>query len=303
MELMGMPLPPASGKGPGQGGGGLRELKDAKNVALVMVTATVSAGAQRGDTVDCHVSAISAKSLVGGRLFMTPLVGPDLKSRRVFALAQGQLDLDDAKTMPVAAKIHKGVRLEEDFPGPDFARDRKLVLILNADRADYQVAADIAELISTQVLSTEEGDKARAIDHARIEVPIPKVYLERRTEGQKVEADPVFFVSQVLSQPIPEPDVEARIVINERANTILVSGDIEIGAVIAQHKNIVVEAGTTTPRFVAIDTERKQQQPGGTRLQGLLDALNAVKVPTEDMIEIIKGLERTGKLHAKVIIE
>ncbi len=297
MELMGMPLSPANAKGQG----GLRELKDAKNVALVMVTATIPAGAQRGDTLDCHVSALSAKSLIGGRLFMTPLLGPDFKSRRVFALAQGQLELDDPQKAPVAAKVHGGVRLEESFPGPDFSGG-KLVLILDRDRADYQVASDIAELINTQVLGAEIN-KARAIDHTQIEVPIPQVYLKPRSENQL--PDPVFFVSQVLGQTIPEPEVDARVVINERTGSIVVSGDVEIGAVVVTHKNIVIEAGTVAGRFVALDPDRRlqQQQPGTSRLQGLLEALNAVRVPTEDVIEIIKGIERNGKLHARLIIE
>lgn len=300
MELMGMPLSPANEKGQG----GLKELKDAKNIALVMVTATIPAGAQRGDTIDCHVSALSAKSLIGGRLFMTPLLGPDVKSRRVFALAQGQLELDDAARMPVAAKVHGGARLEESFPSPDF-RDGKLVLILDRDRADYQVASDIAELLNTQLLNVH-GISARAVDHAQIEVPIPQVYLNPQSENQK--ADPVFFVSQVLSQSIPEPETEARVVINERTGSIVVGGDVEIGAAIVTHKSIVIETGTTNvSRFVAIDPERRiqqqQQQPGTSRLQGLLESLNAVRVPPEDMIEIIKGLDRNGKLHARLIIE
>lgn len=297
MELMGMPLSPANAKGQG----GLRELKDAKNIALVMVTATIPAGAQRGDTLDCHVSALSAKNLVGGRLFMTPLLGPDVKSRRVFALAQGQLELDDAARMPVAAKVHGGARLEESFPSPDFSGG-KLVLILDRDRADYQVASDIAELLNTQLLNVHSLS-ARAVDHTQIEVPIPQVYLNPQSENQK--ADPVFFVSQVLSQSIPEPETEARVVINERTKTIVVGGDVEIGAAVVRLKNIVIETGTTGGGFVAIDPERRnlQQQPGTSRLQGLLDALNAVRASEEDTIEIIKGLDRNGKLHARLIIE
>jgi flagellar P-ring protein precursor FlgI len=298
MELMGMPLSPVDEKGQG----GLRELKEAKNIALVMVTATIPAGAQRGDSIDCQVSALSAKSLVGGRLFMTPLLGPDVKSRRVYAIAQGQLALDDAARMPAAANVHGGARLEESFPGPDFGRG-KLVLILDRDRADYQVASDIAELLNTQLLNVH-GLSARAIDHTQIEVPIPQVYLDPQSENQK--PDPVFFVSQVLSQSIPEPETEARVVINERAQTIVIGGDVEIGATVVMFENVVVETGEQAgPRFVAVDPERRltQQQPTVSRLQALIEALNAVRVPKKDMIEIIKGIDRNGKLHARLIIE
>ena len=82
MQLMGNPI----------GSGGQAELKDAKNVALVMVTATIpAAGGRQGDQLDCQVSSIgSAKSLLGGRLFMTPLQGPQVESTRVYAFCQGR---------------------------------------------------------------------------------------------------------------------------------------------------------------------------------------------------------------------
>ncbi len=89
MQLMGSPI--------GKGGAG--ELKDAKNVALVMVTATVpAAGARQGDLLDCTVSSIGgAKSLAGGTLMMTPLQGPHVNSDRVYAFAQGAINLNDIK--------------------------------------------------------------------------------------------------------------------------------------------------------------------------------------------------------------
>jgi flagellar basal body P-ring protein FlgI len=68
----------------------------------------------------------------------------------------------------------------------------------------------------------------------------------------------------------------------------------------------VVETGEQAgPRFVAVDPERRltQQQPTVSRLQALIEALNAVRVPKKDMIEIIKGIDRNGKLHARLIIE
>src|SRR5262249_34509263 len=83
MQLMGNPI----------GAGGQMELKDAKNVALVMVTATIpAAGARQGDQLDCMVSSIgAAKSLQGGRLFMTALQGPQVESTRVYAFCHGAI--------------------------------------------------------------------------------------------------------------------------------------------------------------------------------------------------------------------
>jgi flagellar P-ring protein precursor FlgI len=113
--------------------------------------------------------------------------------------------------------------------------------------------------------------------------------------------DPVQFVSQVLSLPTLDPQPEARVVINEKAGSIVIGGDVAIGSVVVSHKNVVIETGTSIPdsRFVPID-------PSGNstaRLEALVKALNAVKVPTEDIIDIVKGLERNGKLHASLIIE
>ena len=98
-----------------------------------------------------------------------------------------------------------------------------------------------------------------------------------------------------------EFDTGARVVINERAGSIVISGDVEIGAVVVTHRNVVVETGNVGlgSRFVAIDAN----ETSAPKLKSLLAALNAVHVPTEDVIDIIKGLDRNGKLHAKLIIE
>jgi flagellar P-ring protein precursor FlgI len=131
---------------------------------------------------------------------------------------------------------------------------------------------------------------ARAVGPNNVEVSIPRQYLE----------DPVSFVSQVLSLTLSDPQTGPRVVINERAGSITMTGDAEIGPVVVTHKNIVVEAGgsSTAAHFVPID-------PGNQAptLKSLVEALNAVRVPAEDVIEIIKGIERSGKLRAQLVIE
>ena len=92
-------------------------------------------------------------------------------------------------------------------------------------------------------------------------------------------------------------------VVNERAGSVIISGDVEIGSVAITHKNIVIEtAGGTTSGarpFVAVDPV----DPGAPKLKALVEALNAIHVPTSDIIEIIKGLNRDGKLHGQLLIE
>ena len=282
MELMGNPL----------GKGGAIELKDAKNVALVMVTATVpAAGGRQGDHIDCKVSSIGgAKSLAGGQLFVTPLQGPQVQNPRIYAFAQGQLHFDDEK-FPTTAKVHAGCRLEEDFFNP-FIQKGKFTLVLDRNHADFRVAQDIADELNRQLsFESLSSITAKAINQVNVEVTIPQQYLD----------DPVMFVARVMSLPILEPQTESRVVINERAGTIVIDGDVEIGSVVVAHKNVTVEAATDTPlqRFTTLDAKQTET----AKLKGLYEALNAVKVPTEDIIEIIKQIDRSGKLHAKLVIE
>jgi flagellar P-ring protein precursor FlgI len=115
----------------------------------------------------------------------------------------------------------------------------------------------------------------------------------------------VSFVAQLLSLPMLEPQAVARVVINERAGSIVISGDMEIGAVIITHKNMVIDTGSgqgtgaPSSHFVPLDTGSNPPP----KLEALVKTLNTLKVPNEDVIEIIKGLDRTGKLHGELIIE
>lgn len=301
MELMGSQI----------GKGGAAELKDAKNVALVSVTATVpAAGARQGDEIDCQLSSIgAAKSLEGGRLFITAMMGPQAEGTRIYAFCEGPLHIDDTK-IPTTAKVHGGCRLEEDFLNV-FVKNNKITLVLDRHHADFEVAQEVAELINRHWYSTTEMGSAgraatgklvslqnkpvaKALNALFIEVEIPPAY-------QKEHVD---FVSQVMGLTIAEPQTAARVVINERAaggGSIVIGADVEIGSIVVSHNNIVVETGDNLPaeRFVAIDPGELQT----AKLKALVAALNAVKVPTKDIIQIIKDIERNGKLHGQLIVE
>jgi flagellar P-ring protein precursor FlgI len=89
-------------------------------------------------------------------------------------------------------------------------------------------------------------------------------------------------------------------VVNPRAGTIVISGEVEIGDVIVSHRNIVVETDVAPDEtFSQIDVDQSNKP----KLDQLVAQLNALKVPTSDMIEIIRGIERNGKLHGRLIIE
>jgi len=273
------------------GKGQAAELKDAKNVALVSVMATIPpGGARQGDELDCTVSSIgAAKSLSGGELFICSMQGPHVERDRVYAFAQGPVQLDDPK-QPTRGKVHHGCRLEEDFFNI-FTKGDKITLVLDEYHADFELAQEIAEVINSQLAIQAGEPLARPINQVNVEVKIPAQYRE----------ETVSFVSQVLALTVDEPQTEARVVINERAGSIVIGADVEIGPVVVTHKNIVVETGDNLPanRFLPVDLNNQQS----TKLKALVEALNGIKVPTQDIIEIIKGLERNGKLHGHVIIE
>lgn len=283
MAVMGNPISTASPNP------AFDELKKIKGAALVMVTATVPAtGGRRGDRVDCHVAALSGKGLEGGRLAFAALMGPNTKDQRVYALCEGQLTLDDSK-QPMTATVHAGCQLEADIYTP-FVKDGAITLVLDKNHADFQTANDIVLLIREKRYYDpgKEEEAVRAKDATNIVVMIPAAYKD----------DPVDFAAEVLEFSLNAPVTEARVIVNSRAGTIVISGDVEIGDVIVSHKNVVVDA-TQAPAFAAIDMDKSND----AKLETLVSQLNALKVPTADMIEIIKGIERNGKLHGRLIID
>jgi flagellar P-ring protein precursor FlgI len=300
MELMGHPL--AGGQQ-----SGFEELKKIKNAAVVMVTATVPAtGARRGDKIDCYVSGINGKSLAGGRLAFASLQGPNTQDQRVYALCQGQVTIDD-ESQPMVGVVHGGCQMEADVFTP-FFKDGYITFVLDKNHANFWTADEVANMIeekwlteyanNREVTQNSDGDArssangvVRAIDAANIVVRIP----------DSVKNDPVGFASEILEIRVIEPEPEARVVINLRAGTIVISGEVEIGDVIVSHKNVVVEAaaGPVEGSFAQIDVD-KSNKP---KLDELVSQLNSLKVPTSDVIEIIHGIERNGKLHGRLICE
>jgi flagellar P-ring protein precursor FlgI len=196
------------------------------------------------------------------------------------------------REMPNTARIHEGCRLEEEFFHA-FTKDNRITLVLDKFHNDFQVAQYIADLINREIGKQVSGSMplAHAVNQGNIVVDIPAQYRE----------DAVSFVSQVLALPIMEPQTVPQVVINERTGTIVISGDVEIGSVAVTHKNLIIEAGGTSPArpFVPLDPV----DPTSPKLKALVEALNAVHAPNEDIIEIIKGLDRLGKLHAPLVIE
>jgi len=286
LEIMGNVIPQTGLPGAES----LADLRRIKNVALVWVTARVPAtGARRGDKLNCTVSAINGKSLDGGHLAFSALQGPNLQDKRVYALAEGRIHLDSLDH-PLVGQIHGGCQMEEDIFTP-FSENGYVTLILEKNHADFQIASAIAAQIhQTHFQNEKEGSRVRAISASNIVVAIPDEYI----------SEPVEFISTLLELALYQPEPEARVVINERTGSIVISGDVQIGDVVISHGNLVVEASEELPRFVDLSLE---QEGKSAKLKSLVDALNSLKVPNRDAIAIIKDIDRAGKLHGRLIIK
>ena len=275
------------------------DLQNVKNVALVSLTATIpETGGRDGDHLDVYVSSIGAAgSLKSGRLFVSPmqfLAGKD--KRLLTGFASGAVDLEDPSS-PTVGVVKGGCVLDGDFPAGQI-RGGAFSFFLDAPSASWTMASNIAKIIN----DSEDGEPcAAAISEKEIAVRIPPAE----------QAQPSGFISRLQRLPLPLMSSGARVAINERTGTVVITGDVEISPVVISHKGLTIStilpAPVPTPRtpvvkttdVVALDTNNA----GGAKLQDLMNAMDQLKVPVQDRIDIIKELYVTGKLHAKLITE
>jgi flagellar P-ring protein precursor FlgI len=276
------------------------ELSNVSNVALVSLTATVpNNGVRGGDKIDVYVTSLGAAgSLHGGRLFVTPMQGP-LPGSGIFALSEGPIVLEDPST-PTVGVVKNGCVMETDLRA-NYIENGQFTLIIEDPSASWTMASTIAKIINDAGDGDVGETLAVAVDPKNVIVTIPKSERER----------PDSFISRVQRLPVPILPTEARVTINDRTGTIIMTGDVEISPVVISHKGLTITtinpAPVPSPRnpivsnsdVVALDTVNQ----GGGKLQDLVNALDKLQVPSEDRIEIVKQLYETGKLHAKMIIE
>ena len=287
-----------------------------KNVAAVIVTAEVPAFVQPGARLDATTSSIGdASSLSGGVLLLTPLKGPDGK---VYAVAQGPVSLGGGYTaLGVGAKITKdhqtagritaGVLLERSIPS-SLVSDKGEVRI-NLSKPDFTTAKRIVEALRNGPLTLA----AQAASPGVVTVPLPESY--RNNE--------IGFISALESLEI-SPDQPARIVVNERTGTVIISRDVRIAPVAVAHGglHIVVKTDLKVSQpnpfgrgqtAVVPDTsitvkepENRQlvQLPGstGVSLGDLVNALNTLGVSPRDLIAVFEALREAGALQAELVV-
>jgi flagellar P-ring protein precursor FlgI len=268
-----------------------------------MVTATVPApGARDGDHLDVHVSSVgAAPSLHGGRLFVTPMQGP-LPGGPLLALAEGPITIEDPST-PTVGVIRAaagGAVMETDLPAHVIDSGGRFTLILDEYSSSWGTASRIAKIINDSESNAGEI-LATAVDGKNILVAIPSSERDH----------PDSFIGRIQQLPVQMIATKARVTINQKTGTIIMTGDVEISPVVISHNGLsistVMPPPQATPRSpivtdheaIAISTV---DQPNGN-LEDLVAAMEELKVPALDRIQIIEELYKTGKLHAELIEE
>lgn len=209
--------------------------------------------------LDCTISAIKAKSIEGGQLLLTPLVGPRSDNPTPYALASGPISIESA-SMPTSGKVSRGCKMEQAIQ-TNYVENNRFTLILAQEHSSFNTAQSIEDRINEEYkigLGTSGGSYsqfkpiARALDQLHIEVDIPETYRER----------PIQFISLMLDVPIVNLRGSKRVVIREREGIVIIGDDVTISPVAISHKNISISTnskdsggpfvGTTTNVFLAI---------------------------------------------------
>jgi len=284
-----------------------------RNVAAVMVTATVPGFTKQGSDVDVIVSSMGdATSLQGGTLLMTPLSGID---GVVYVMAQGPLSVGGMSVRANGNEIRRNHTAAGRIPGggvvertPEMAITKDSTISVVLMEPDFTTATRVADAVNGKL-----GERAaRAEDGGSISIRVPQSI---RSEGRLVE-----FISSIEVLEVT-PDVIAKVVINERTGTIVVGGTVSILSVAISHGGLNIEiesipmvsqpapfsqGQTVTTQLTAVyagqDSSTVQAFDGTATVQDVAKTLNALKVTPRDIIAIFQALKRAGALNAELVI-
>ena len=284
----------------------IEELFRGKNAAMVMVSCTLPReGAMRGEQVDVYVESWNgAKSLAGGRLFLTPMSGP-LPGQGVYAFAEGAIVLEGETT--TTGRIRGGAQVSKDIRMGVIDNNGSIRLVVKGSYAGWTTTKLLANTINQdrQGFREDAEEIARAIDGKTVVVRIPEV--ER--------ANPANFIGKVLSIRLDPTllDLPARVIVNERTGSIVVTGDVQISPTVISHEDLVVTTVTPatqpTPERPRVDrtsvtsVDTVDGERSMARLEDLLEAMRALDVPVKDRIAILAQMHAIGHLHAEFIVE
>jgi flagellar P-ring protein precursor FlgI len=282
-----------------------------KNVAAVMVTASMPPFARIGSKIDVVASSIGdAKSLGGGTLLLTPLRGVD---GNVYALAQGAIALGGVgaggagggttKNHLQVARIANGATVEREIP---VRLEGKTTLTLSLYNPDFTTVQRISNAIDTAMGTPV----AQIIDSGAVCLNIPETFQNRVPQ----------FIARIETLNV-DPDTPAKIIVNEKTGTVVIGENVKISTVAVAHGNLTVsvQAGqqvsqpgplsegetVTTPQTnVSIEEEANKVMvvPENATIGDLVRALNAIGVTPRDLISIFQSIKAAGALQADLEI-
>lgn len=283
-----------------------------KNVAAVMVTATLPPFAKQGNRLDVLVSSLGdAKSIAGGTLIMAPLKGAD---NQVYAVAQGSVLTNSfafggqgataQKNHPTAGRIPNGALVERELPNTLAGKSR---LRLNLNVSDFTTASRIVAVVNDKF----KAPIAASSDPGSVTLTIPEGYLNRAVE----------FVA-ALETLVVKPDVSAKVVLNERTGTVVMGESVRISTVAITHGNLSLvikenplvsqpapfsKTGETavvprTDMKVEEENRRLLVLEEGASIGDVVRALNMLGVTPRDLISILQSIKAAGALQAELLI-
>ncbi len=281
-----------------------------KNVAAVMVTSTLPPYAAQGTRIDVTVSAMGdSKSLLGGTLLVTPLLGAD---GEVYAVAQGPIAVSGfsaqgqgasvTRGVPTSGRIASGALVEREI---EFSLAELPVLRLSLRNPDFTTAQRVANAINTQL----RGNLAQATDPSSVLLRVPET---RR-------GDVVGLVTEIEQLEVV-PDQVARVVVDEKSGVIVMGENVRISTVAIAQGNLTIRV-TETPQVsqpgpfsegetaivprtdIQVDEQSDRRlavMQSGVTLQELVQSLNALGVGPRDMIAILQSIKAAGALQAEI---
>jgi flagellar P-ring protein precursor FlgI len=292
------------------------EQLQSRNVAAVTVTATLPPSARVGDKIDVTVSSIAdARSLAGGTLLMTPLLGPD---QRTYALAQGALVVGGynfrdngnlrQKNYPTSGLVGGGATVEAAVGANLLGGDGHLTFVLKDP--DFTTAQRIAD-----GLNQELGPDVAKVAGA------DAVFIDTASAGGDISR----MISRVESVAIT-PDRMARVVVNERSGTVVAGGGVQISSVVVAQGDIKVTVTadhdvsqpfvyggfapnarslivTNSTLEVSDATDDSVVALPNTTVADLVRALNQAKVGTRNIIAVLQAIKAAGALHADIVVQ
>lgn len=284
---------------------------DIKNVAAVMVTAELPGFAKPGQKIDVNVSAVGkASSLRGGNLLLTSLRGVD---GQVYGLAQGALTATGVETSAAGSKVSIGVPTSARIPAGgtvertvDTPFDKAEHVVMNVRESDFTTTTAIVNAIN----SNFGAGTAWAMDSMSLAVRAPTDINQR-----------VAFMSMVENLNVQPGEPPARVVVNSKTGTVVISRNVKVTAAAVSHGTISVSVAATNEvsqpaplsqgQTAAVqNAEINVQEPKnpmflfqpGVDLRQIVDAVNQVGATPSALIAILEALKSSGSLRADLIV-